>query len=277
MIKLGKTNKLKVLNVDGDLISFDAEEFGQINVTNNDFVLKYNVGDTVNVFLYPEADVVKGFIGTPYVELNEFANLEVIAKTKIGDFFDWGIDKDLFCPFKEQKSDLLLNHHYLVFVYLDESTNRIAASTKIGKFFCDEKPEFAEGEEVAIIIINKSQIGYNAIVENKFKGLLYDNEVFSELESGQKLKAIVKKVREDNKIDIRLFKNNHEDIERFEKQILNYLKSHGGEMNITDESSPETIYDAFGFSKKNFKKALGALYRKGIVDLKGKTIKLLKN
>ncbi|MDR2011367.1 MAG: GntR family transcriptional regulator [Bacteroidales bacterium] len=275
MIQLGKTNKLKVLKVDGDLVTFDAEEFGKVTATNDDLLIRYKEGEVADVFLYPESDIVKASIGSPYAELGEFAKLRVVAKTKIGVFFDWGIAKDLFCPFMEQKTEPELNHYYLVYIYLDEATNRIAASTKIEKFFSDEIPELEEGQDVNILVINKSQIGYNVVVENKYHGLLYDNEVFTELKPGQKLQAVIKKIREDNKIDLRLYKNDHKDIQNFENMIIDYLRLHNGKMNLNDESDPEVIYKVFGISKKNFKKALGALYRKGIIDLKEKNVKLL--
>lgn len=277
MIQIGRVNKLKVTGVDGDILTFDAGEFGEIKALNNDLVIKYKEGDIVDIFLYPDSDVIKGSIGEAYANLGEFAKLRVVSNTKIGTFFDWGIEKDLFCPFKEQKTNLEVNNYYLVYVYLDEETNRIAASTKIEKFITDEVPDVEEQQTVNIFILNKSQLGYNAIVENKYRGLLYNNEVFTELKSGQKLKAVVKKVREDNKIDLRLFKNDHNDISNFEEMIIDYLKAHGGKMSINDESDPETIYKVFGISKKNFKKALGALYRKEIIDLKNTKVELLKD
>jgi predicted RNA-binding protein (virulence factor B family) len=277
MIHIGKVNKLKVIRTNGENITFDAEEYGEIEALNNDFVLKYNEGDVVNVFIYPDGENLKACIGEAYANANEFVKLKVVSNTKIGTFFDWGIDKDIFCPFKEQKTELEVNHYYLVYIYLDEETNRLAASTKIEKFILDETPNIQENQSVNIFILNKSQLGYNAIVENKYRGLLYNNEVFAELKPGQKLTAIVRKIREDNKIDLRLFKNDYGDISNFEEQIIDYLKSHDGKMSINDESDPEIIYKAFGISKKNFKKALGALYRKEIIDLKDTNVKLLKD
>lgn len=275
MVQIGKHNSLKIIRVNNDQIILDAGEFGEVEAINNDLVLKYSEGQTVNVFLYTDVDGVKACIGEAYASVGEFAKLMVVANTKIGTFFDWGIDKDLFCPFKEQKTEMEVGHYYLVYVYLDEATNRIAASTRIDKFISEEKPELEEQQPVGIMIINKSQFGYNAIVENKYRGLLYDNEVFVELKSGQKLNAIIKKIREDNKIDLRLYRNDHNDISNFEKMIIDYLQAHNGKMSINDESDPELIYKVFGISKKNFKKALGALFRKEIIDLKDTDVKLL--
>ncbi|HNQ67403.1 MAG TPA: GntR family transcriptional regulator [Bacteroidales bacterium] len=274
----GKNNSLKVIKVNGDILTFDAGKYGEIEVVNNDLILKYTEGQFTDVFLLPDSDgTIKGFLGQAIVNAGEFAKLKVVANTKFGSFFDMGIEKDLFCPFAEQKTTLEINSYYLVYVYIDEITNRLSASTRIDKFISDEKPDLTEQQSVNIIILNKSQLGYNAIVENKYYGLLYDNEVFKELKPGQKHTAIIKKIREDNKIDLRLYKNDHNDISEFETMILNYLKAHEGKMTLNDESDPQDIYDVFGISKKNFKKALGALYRKGVIDLKDKIIKLLDN
>jgi len=278
MPEVGKNNSLKVIKVNGDLITVDAGEYGELNLINNDLILKYTVGQYTEVFLLPDSEnTIKGFLGNSYVNAEEFARLKVIANTKYGSFFDMGIEKDLFCPFAEQKKPLEVNSYYFVYVYIDEITNRLTASTRIEKFISQEKPDLTEKQSVSIVILNKSQLGYNAIVENKYSGLLYDNEVFKELKAGQKYNAIVRKIREDNKIDLRLYKNDHNDISQFETMILKYLNSHEGKMSLNDESDPQDIYDVFEISKKNFKKALGALYRKGLIDLKDKNVKLLNN
>ena len=275
MIELGKTNKLRVLATYGNTIVFDAEEYGEIEAENNDFILEYKTGDFVNVFLYPEGENINACIGEAYANLEEFAYLQVVANTKIGSFFDWGIDKDLFCPFMEQKNKLEENLYYVVYIYLDTETNRIAASTKIDNFISQEIPQLEVGQEINGLITKKSPAGYNVIVENKYLGLLYENEVFTELENGQRITAIVKKIREDNKIDLRLHKNDHTDISNFENQIVEYLKKRNGQMTITDDTKPEIIYKTFGISKKNFKKAIGALYRKKIINLDNGIVKLL--
>ena len=136
--------------------------------------------------------------------------------------------------------------------------------------------KITEGQQVNIFVLNQSILGFNAIVENKYLGLLYKNEIFTDLQPGQKLPAIVKKIRDDNKIDLRLFKNDFQDITTFEQMIMDYLEAHNGSMHINDESEPEVIYKTFGISKKNFKKALGGLYKLGKIDLKDTAVKLLK-
>lgn len=276
MTILGKNIELIVSQVNDTILSFETEEFGTVQAENNDLILKYNVGQKVSLFVFPEnQNSIKLFVGKASAQLNEFARLKVVAITKHGAFLDIGLDKDILCPFAEQKTKMELNKFYTVFLYLDNDTKRIVASAKIDKFFIDQKPDLKENDKVNIIILNKSQLGYNAIVENKYQGLLYNNEVYSKLKPGEITKAIIKKIRDDNKIDLRLFKNDHTDIANFETQIIEYLKKHDNKMSINDESEPEEIYKTFGISKKNFKKALGALYRKEIIDLKDTYVKLI--
>lgn len=276
MIQPGKNCQLVITEVNGDILTIDAGEYGTIKITNNDLVLKYKPEQVIDVFLYPDMDEgLKGFLGRAFAQTEEFARLRVVANTKFGSFLDLGLEKDILCPFSEQKVSMEVNHYYLVYIYIDEQTNRLAASAKIDKHISAEQPELNEGDNVEIVILNKSPLGYNAVVANKYSGLLYDNEIFSELRTGQKMNAIVKKIRDDNKIDLRLFRNDNHDINNFEKLIIEYMKAHDGKMHINDESEPEEIYKIFGISKKNFKKALGALYRKEIIDLKDAEIKLL--
>lgn len=276
MIQPGKNCQLTITEVNGDILTVDAGEYGNLQITNNDLVLKYKTGQIIDVFLYPDLDEgLKGFLGRAFAQTEEFVRLRVVANTKFGSFLDLGLEKDILCPFSEQKLSMELNHYYLVYIYIDELTNRLAASAKIDKFISTDAPELTEGDNVEIVILNKSPLGYNAVVANKYSGLLYDNEIFSELRPGQKTNAIIKKIREDNKIDLRLFRNDNHDINNFEKLIIDYLNAHDGKMHINDESEPEEIYKVFGISKKNFKKALGALYRKEIIDLKDTDVKLL--
>lgn len=278
MLQIWKTHKLKVISSSGDTFIVDAEEHGQLEIINNDLIYKFEPGQVVDIFLsYDKEKNIIGTNGKPLAEPGEFANLRVSANTEIGSFFDWGMDKELFCPFAEQKNELEANHYYTVYVYIDEKTQRIAASTKISKYISEELTGLEEKQQVSAMILNKTQLGYNAIVNHKYIGLLYKNEVFTNLKPGTKINAIVHKLRDDNKIDLRMFKNDGSDIATFENKILDYLKDHNGKMNINDESEPGIIYATFGISKKNFKKALGGLYKKGLVDLSTSTVKLLRN
>ncbi|PLX07376.1 MAG: hypothetical protein C0596_10550 [Marinilabiliales bacterium] len=278
MLQIWKTHKLEVISSAGDTFKVDAKEHGHLEIFNNDLVYKFEPGQFVDIFIqYDKERNIVGVHGKPMVEPGEFANLKLVSNSNIGSFFDWGMDKDLFCPFAEQKIEMEVNHYYIVYVYIDEKTQRIVASTKISKFISEDTPELEEKQKVNAMILNKSQLGYNAIVENKYMGLLYSNEVFTNLKPGTKINAVVHKIREDNKIDLRMFVNDGRDIAGFEEMIIKYLNEHEGKMKINDESDPEIIYATFGISKKNFKKALGGLYKKGLVDLSTSTVKLLRN
>ncbi len=278
MLEIWKTHNLKVIKSKGDKFTIDAEEHGEIEVLNNDLVLKFEPGQLVEVFLQLDQDKnVTAIHGIPIAQPGEFAHLRLVSNSSIGSFFDWGLDKDLFCPFREQKYDLNVNYYYIVHIYIDEETNRPVATTKYEKFLLDEEPDIEANQTVNTMILNKSQLGYNAVVNNKYQGLFFNNEVFKELKPGQKYQATVKNVREDNKLDLRMFRNDGKDIAGFEEMILKYLREHDNKMFINDESEPELIYHTFGISKKNFKKALGGLYKKGLVDLSTNAVKLLKN
>ncbi len=277
MIEPGKTYKLEIIKIEGDKLYCDAQNLGIVEVVNNDLVLKFNIGDQTAVFLYYDNEnKLCGFHGKPYAEAGEFARLKVVANTNIGSFLDWGMDKDLFCPFAEQKQTPEFGKYYIVYIYIDPLTMRTVASMKYEKFLSNEPADLEEGQSVEALIINKSQLGYNAVVNNKFQGLFYDNEVFTSLKPGTKLNAVVHKVRDDNKLDLRLFKNDASDISEFESKIIKYMQENNGRMTLNDDSAPELIYKTFGISKKNFKKALGSLYKKEIIDLSKNTITLTK-
>lgn len=277
MIEIGKNQKLKIVNIKDNILVVDACEHGRISVENTELLLQFAVGQEVDIFLMPAGvGVLNGYLGPSLASCNEFARLQVVANTKVGSFFDIGLDKDLFCPFKEQKNDLEIGGYYLVYVYLDVDTNRLVASTRINRFIVDEPPQLVEQQEVTAFVLNKTPLGYSVIVDNKYRGLLYDNEVFGVLESGSVVSAIVHKVRDDRRVDLRLFRNDSSDIARFEVAIVDYLRAHAGTMSINDDTSPEVIYRTFGISKKNFKKALGGLYRKRVVDLRGGVVRLLR-
>lgn len=275
MIEIGKNNKLKIISINDNILKLDAEEYGTLEVENTDLFLSYKSNQFVDVFIIPENETIKAYLGSAYTSINEFSYLCAVDNTNVGAFFDIGIEKDLLCPFKEQKTKIEIDKYYIVYTYIDESTNRLVASTKFENYLSTEKPQYNERDEVNILIINKTNLGYKAIVENKHIGLLYDNKVFANLKIGNRYKAIVTKVREDDKIDLQLYKNDSNDILAFENLIIDYLKKHNGKMLINDDTDPKIIYDTFGISKKNFKKAIGALYRKQLIDLQDEHIKLI--
>lgn len=266
MIEIGNYNKLRVVKELDFGIYLDGGEAGEILMPKKYVPKGTKTDDIIEVFIYSDSeDRPIATTETPVAKVKEFANLKVKAVNKFGAFLDWGILKDLLVPFREQKTDMIEGYSYIVYIYLDEKTNRLAASAKIDKFLNKEKPPYAVNDEVKILIQSKTDIGYKAIIENEFGGLLYKNEVFKDIEKGDRLKAFVKKIREDGKIDLALQKSGYEQIDKISKNILQILKENNGFVGVTDKSSPELIKALFNISKKSFKKAVGTLYRQRII------------
>lgn len=266
MIEIGNYNKLRVVKEVDFGIYLDGGEAGEILMPEKYVPKGTKPDDIIEVFIYSDSeDRPIATTETPLAKVNEFAHLKVKAVNKFGAFLDWGILKDLLVPFREQKADMIEGFSYIVYIYLDEKSNRLAASAKTNKFLSNETPPFAENDEVNILIENKTDIGFKAIIENKFGGLLYQNEVFKDIEKGDRMKAFVKKIREDGKIDLALQKSGYEQIDKISKNILQIIKDSGGFVGVTDKSSPELIKALFNISKKSFKKAVGTLYRQRII------------
>ena len=182
--------------------------------------------------------------------------------------------KDLFVPFSEQKMKMQVGKKYIVHAHLDDESYRIVASAKVDRYLSKEKAEYQPGEEVNILIWQKTDLGFKAIIENKFGGLLYDSEIFQPLHTGMVLKAYVKQIREDGKIDLVLQKPGFEKVDDFSKTLLEYIREHDGYTPLNDKSPADDIYAAFGVSKKTFKKAVGDLYKKHLVVLQEDGIRL---
>lgn len=274
-VKLGKYNQLEIVKEVDFGLYLDGDEDGEILLPKKYVSEGSTTGDILNVFIY--LDMEERLVATtlqPYAQVGEFACLSVAWVNEYGAFLDWGLMKDLFVPFREQKVKMQQGRRYVVHVHLDEESYRIVASSKVERYFSDERPEYEPGEEVEILVYQSTDLGYKAIVDGKFSGLLYRNEVFRPLEVGMKLSAFIKQVRPDGKIDLELQKAGFRKVDDFADVLLRYIKDNGGRTSINDKSDAETIYDAFGVSKKTFKKAVGELYRKRLVVLEENGIRL---
>ena len=235
------------------------------------------VGDKLNVFVFRDSD--DRLIATtvvPYAMAETFAFLEVKQVNDIGAFLDWGMDKDLLVPFREQAFRMEAGKSYVVFVYVDEKTDRLTASAKLKNFFVNEPDTIQEGDIVDLMIYSETPLGYNAVINDLYSGLLYKNEVFETIRVGDKLKGYIKRIREDNKIDLSLQKSGFELVDDVKWRILNILKQNEGFLPLNDNSSPEEIKSKLQISKKAFKKAVGALYRERLVKLTDKGVELIK-
>lgn len=267
-IELGKFNTLEVVKQVDFGMYLDGGEEGEILLPSRYVPEDCEIGDWLNVFLY--LDIDERLIATtltPLVQVGEFACLEVAWINEFGAFLNWGLMKDLFVPFSEQKMKMQVGRSYVIHTHLDEESYRIVASAKVDRYLSKEMPSYQPGDEVNILIWQKTDLGFKAIIENQFSGLLYDGEIFQPLRTGNMLKAFVKQVREDGKIDLMLQKPGFEKIDDFSKVLLDYIREHDGRIALTDKSPAEDIYDTFSVSKKTFKKAVGDLYRKRLIVL----------
>lgn len=267
-IELGKFNRLEVVKQVDFGMYLDGGDEGEILLPARYVPEGCEVGDWLNVFLY--LDNEERLIATtltPLVQVGQFACLEVAWINQYGAFLNWGLMKDLFVPFSEQKMKMEVGRKYVVHAHLDEESYRIVASAKADRYLSKEKPDYQTGEEVSILIWQKTDLGFKAIIENEFAGLLYDSEIFQTLRTGDTLTAFIKQVREDGKIDLVLQKPGFERIEDFSKTLFDHIREHGGRLNLNDKSPAEEIYDVFGVSKKTFKKAVGDLYKKRLIVL----------
>ena len=275
MAQIGRLNRLKVTRVRDYGAHLDGGESGDILLLKKYVPAKCAPGDEVEVFVY--ADGPKRLRATtvkPYATAGQFARLRVKSNSSSGAFLDWGLQKDLLVPKKEQHARMEEGGTYVVFVFLDEKTNRITASAKLDKFLGLQPADYAEGQEVDLIIYDRTDMGYKAVVNNSHGGMIYNNEVFRKLYTGQQLKGYIKKIRRDGKIDLTLQQPGYQKIDAVSRSILKTIQEHGGRIAVTDKTLPEEIYSLFGVSKKTFKKAIGALYKKRLISLDTDGIKL---
>jgi predicted RNA-binding protein (virulence factor B family) len=276
MINIGKINELKVVKEVDFGVYLDGQDFDDILMPKRYVPENCKIDDLIEVFVYCDSeDRLVATTEEPYATVGDFAFLKVKSVNSFGAFMEWGLLKDLLVPFREQKMDMEEGKSYLVYIYLDLETNRIAASSKVDKFIKDGSSEnFNPGQEVDLLIFSITDIGYKALINGSFQGILYKNEVFGQLEKGQQLKGFIKLVREDGKIDLTLHKFGYNKVSDFSEHLLSAIKDNNGRIEITDKSPSEDIYEMFGVSKKTFKKAVGSLYKKRLIKIEKDYIKL---
>ena len=278
MIEIGRINKLKITKFEGTGVVLDGQELGDITCT--DVTEKNKVGDEIDVFIGfdPDTSNLMATITKPLAIVDEFAVLKVVSVSSLGAFMHWGLKRDLLVPEYEMNDPMETGKSYLVYVFHDdeEGNDRIIGSALLEDFLEHKFVPFEEDEEVDLLIFQQTDLGYKAIVNNTHQGVLYKNEVFQPLEIGQKLKGHIRKIREDNKIDLILHKPGYDKIEAIAKQILTKLKTEDGFIGVFDDSDADEIYEMFGISKKSFKKAIGALYRDKLIDIEEEGIRLIE-
>lgn len=278
MAELGKINTLKVVRETENGLYLDGENLGEILMPQKFVTEQIQKEKEAIVFLYSDSeDRLVATTETPFAKVGEFAFLQVVTTSKFGAFLDWGLPKDLLVPFGEQKMKMEVGKYYLVYLYVDLLTNRIAASAKLQKFLDNTPPEYQTGQEVKLIIAEKTDLGYKAIVNAEHWGVLYENQIFKTLSIGEKTTGYINKIREDDKIDLLLEKPGYEKIDSISEKVLNLLNENRGFIALNDKSSPEMIQMMLGISKKNFKKAIGNLYKRRLIEFSSDGILLKKS
>ncbi|KQB41899.1 GntR family transcriptional regulator [Flavobacterium sp. L1I52] len=283
MLKIGKYNNLTILR-DTKVGLFlgdpenDPEGIHDVLLPNKYVPNEFEIGEEIVVFVYldheqrPVATTLE-----PYILLNEFALLRVNYVNKIGAFMDWGMEKDILVPFKEQARPMEKGKRYLVYLYMDPKTNRLVASSKTNQFLSNEEIALEKGEEVDLIVSHITEIGINVIINEKHKGLLYKDEVYDDsIRTGDRMRGYIKNIRPDHKIDVALQKQGYESVEPNAEKILDELRASRGFLRLNDNSHPEDIKTVLKMSKKTFKKAIGALYKEKLIEIKEDGIYLVK-
>ncbi len=279
-VQLGKRNTLEVTKrVDFGYYLDGGEMNGEILLPNGEVADGASItpGDKLSCFIY--LDNEERMVATmrrPFAEVGDFAFLEVAWVNNFGAFLNWGLMKDLFVPFREQKKKMQIGNSYIVYVHLDEESYRIVASAKVEKFLSRDFPPYSHGDEVELLVWQKTDLGLKAIVDNRYGGLLYDTQVFRNLRTGDRVKGYVRQVRPDGKIDLMLQREGMEAVADFSDTLLRRLRDCGGVSPLGDKSPADEIYSAFGVSKKVFKKAVGDLYRRHLIEIVPEGIKLVK-
>ena len=277
MVNVGQYNTLKIVKeVDFGLYLDGGEE--EILLPKRFVTPGLHVDDEISVFIYHDND--GRLIATtqqPIATVGEIAMMEVADVNSAGAFLKWGIMKDVFVPISMQEKRMKQGDKRLVMLFIDEKTGRVTATEKIDKYLSNYELTVKDQDTVDLVVYQKTDIGYKVIVNSKHMGVIHANEVFRELETGEKVKGFVKHVRPDNKIDISLGAKGYTRVPAEEEKILSLLKANSGYLPYNDKSSPEDIYTFFGMSKKTFKMTLGALYKKRSVSFTQTGTKLEEN
>ncbi len=276
-ILLGDYNQLKIVKEVDFGLYLDGGDEGEILLPKRYIPEIYNIGDEINVFLYLDQD--ERLVATtqhPLAKSGDFAFLECSWVNEYGAFLNWGLMKDLFCPFREQKRRMEIGSSYIVYVTVDEESYRIMASAKIEKFLCKDFPPYKPGNEVDILVWQKTDLGFKVVIDNHYAGLIYRDQIFRHIQTGDRMKAYVTCVRPDGKIDLALQPTGRQQTLDFSEVLLDYLQRNGGYCDLGDKSDAEEIKKRFEVSKKVYKKAVGDLYRRRLITISDKGIRLVE-
>ena len=275
MIKLGDYNILTVVKEVDFGLYLDGGDEGEILLPRRYVPEGAEPGDTMEVFIY--LDNEERLVATteiPLAKVGDFAYLEVAWVNQYGAFLNWGLMKDLFCPFREQKMRMVKGNKYIVHVHLDKESYRIMASAKVEHFLSEDMPPYQRGDEVDMLVWQKTDLGFKVIVDNKFQGLIYDDQIFEYIHTGDRMKGYVNTVRPDGKIDLMVQPFGRRRTTDFADTLLEYMRDNGGTCPVGDKSDAEDIKDLFHVSKKVFKRAVGDLYKRRLISISDNGLKL---
>ena len=275
-MKLGKTQTLKIAEINNSGAFLESENGERAFLPKIFLDENAEIDNDVEVFVYQDDDKLKATTEIPSAEVGEFAVMNCVQSLPSGAFMDWGIIKDLFIPYKQQKGKILEGKRYLVYIYIDEVSGRITGTTKFKRNQNYENVPFEAGDKVDLIIAGQSELGWNVVVNKKYLGLIYTSDVFKKLYPLSDEMGYIKTIREDGKIDVTLqkqgYENNHDE---FQQKILQKLEENYGILYLSDKSEPEEIKQELQMSKKNFKKAIGGLYKDQVIEILEDKIRLI--
>ena len=276
MLKLGDYNHMKVVKEVDFGIYLDGGDEGEVLMPKRYVPEGCKPGDELDVFLYLDQDEkLIATTQTPLAKVGDFAYLKVAWVNEYGAFLDWGLMKDLFCPFREQKMKMEIGNSYIVHVHLDDESYRIVASAKIERYLSTDTPKYRHGNEVDLLIWQKTELGFKVIIDNQYAGLVYKDQIFKNIHTGDRMKGYIDIVRTDGKIDVTLQPTGRKMTESLSETLLEYIKKHNGVCRLTDKSAAEDIYNEFQVSKKNFKKAVGDLYKRRLITIGDDALRLV--
>lgn len=278
MTEVGKYNTLPILRSVDFGVYLDGGELGEILLPQRYLPEGSRVGDAVEVFVYYDSeDRVIATTERPYAQVGEFAVLKVNSVNPVGVFLDWGLaSKELLVPFREQRAEMFPGKYYVVYLYVDEVSGRIVATAKINRFLQKTPVDYTLNQEVSLLVTQETELGFKVIVDNAHWGMIYHNEIFKPVHRGDRLAGYVTHIRADEKVDVALQPVGYGGVDSLAQGILDAIRKNDGFLRFNDKSDAGEIAAAFGCSKKNFKKAVGALYRQRLIEILDDGIRLVK-
>lgn len=278
MTEVGKYNTLPIVRSVDFGVYLDGGELGEILLPQRYLPEGSRIGDEVEVFVfYDSEDRLIATTERPYAQVGEFAVLKVNSVNPVGVFLDWGLaSKELLVPFREQRAEMFPGKYYVVYLYVDEVSGRIVATAKINRFLQKTPVDYTLNQEVSLLVTQQTELGFKVIIDNAHWGMIYHNEIFKPVHRGDRLTGYVTHIRADEKVDVALQPVGYSGVDTLSQEILDAIRRNGGTIPYNDKSDAGAIAEVFGCSKKNFKKAVGALYRQRLIEILDDGIRLVK-